>query len=137
MKNPGTGRDGERMIPRLFSLRHVSRRYYQIVPLEVMKRYQCVVIGRAPGMLTVAIADPQSIDIFSKLCQLTGCQLFPVLADPFQISHLLKKIERTERAEIQRRYRMRQYASSWIGFPSVHTMIQLLTLPDKKLYHRE
>lgn len=84
------------MIPRLYSLRRVPNRYRQIIPLSVMKRYQCMVVGGAGGKLTVAIADQKGVSIFHALSQITGCAIFPVLVDPVRMRLLLQRIERAE-----------------------------------------
>ncbi|WP_165423301.1 hypothetical protein [Ktedonosporobacter rubrisoli] len=84
-------------IPRLFTLRRVSAQYWRILPLKVMKRYQCIVIGKDRGGLTLAIADQKVTGIIEQLSKLTGYEIFPVLVDPVRIRLLLRRIERAER----------------------------------------
>src|SRR5436309_1764839 len=64
------------VIPRLHRLRRVPRQYWYCLPLQVMKRHQCIVIGGEPGILTVAVADGRRTHIFTYLRLLTGCAIF-------------------------------------------------------------
>ncbi|GCF08227.1 hypothetical protein [Dictyobacter arantiisoli] len=111
-------------IPRLFTMRRVSLQHCSILPLSVMQRYQCIVIGKTRGALTIAIADQKSICIFSALSRLTCCQLFPVLVDPKQISFALQRMERAER--IRKRYERARFLPAPFRFPPVHTLLQHL-----------
>jgi hypothetical protein len=86
------------MIPRLWTLRRIPGRYRRLLPVAVMKRYQCVVIGGDRGILTVAITDPKSISILNVLSTLTGRTLFPVLIDPTRMRLLIRRMERMEYA---------------------------------------
>ena len=43
------------IIPRLWTLRRIPGRYRHLLPVAVMKRYQCVVVGGEGSILTVAI----------------------------------------------------------------------------------
>ena len=116
-------------IPRLFTLRRVSERYQQILPLGVMKRYQCVVVSGARKMLTVAITDYRYVHIFKPLSKLTGCAIFPVLVDPARMRLLIRRIERAK-------YKERNASShlSAIHRQQMHSMLMLLTSPRKKQY---
>ncbi len=84
------------LIPQLFVLRRVPVRYRQFLPLTVMKRYQCIVVGSAQGVLTVAITDPQNTSAIESLRRITGQAIFPVLIDPNRMSLLIRRIERCE-----------------------------------------
>jgi Type II secretion system (T2SS), protein E, N-terminal domain len=84
------------LIPQLFVLRRVPMRYRRILPLTVMKRFQCVVVGSAPGVLTVAITDRQNSIIIESLKKFTGQAIFPVLIDPTRMRLLIQRIERYE-----------------------------------------
>lgn len=84
-------------IPRLHVLRRVPRRYRKILPLAIMKRYRCIVVGADHGVLTIAITDRRSIQCFRSLSRLTGCALFPVLVHPTRMRILLQRLEREER----------------------------------------
>ncbi len=86
------------MIPRLWTLRRIPGRYRHLLPVAVMKRYQCVVIGGDQSILTVAITDPKSTYILNILSTLTGCTIFPVLIDPARMRLLIRRLERMEYA---------------------------------------
>src|SRR5690242_19861269 len=94
----------EYSIPRLFTLRRVAKRYRQVLPLSVMRRYQCVVIGGEGDALTIAIVDESSTDIFGIIRMLTGRKIFPVLIEPERMQLLLRRIEREERSEQNRQH---------------------------------
>ena len=64
-------------IPQLSVIRRVPMRYRQILPLTIMKRYQCIVVGAAQGVLTVAIADRQNMAVIASLSRYTGKAIFP------------------------------------------------------------
>jgi hypothetical protein len=84
------------LIPQLFVLRRVPVRYYRILPLTVMKKFQCIVVGSAPGVLTVAITNRQNTVIIDSLKQFTGQSIFPVLIDTTKMRLLIQRIERNE-----------------------------------------
>ncbi len=86
------------LIPQLFALRRVPMRYRRILPLVIMKRYQCIVVGSAPGVLTVAITDRQNTSIIESLRGFTGQAIFPVLIDPTRMRLLIQRIERYEQS---------------------------------------
>lgn len=85
------------VIPRLWTLRRVPGRYRRLLPVAIMKRYQCVVVGRERGILTIAIAEPESMCILNMLSTLTGYTIFPVLVDPVRMRLLIRRMERMER----------------------------------------
>jgi MshEN domain len=84
------------LIPQLFVLRRVPMRYRRILPLTVMKRFQCIVVGSAPGILTVAITDRQNTLVIEALRKFTGQAIFPVLIDHTRMRLLIQRIERNE-----------------------------------------
>ena len=84
------------LIPQLIIIRRVPVRYRQFLPLTVMKRFQCIVVGSAQGVLTVAITDPQNTLAIESLRQITGQAIFPVLIDPNRMRLLIQRIERCE-----------------------------------------
>lgn len=114
-------------MPRLFTLRRVSRQCRRMLPLNVMKRYQCVVIGMDDDALTIAIVDARSSCIFHAISILTGRTIFPVLIDVERMQLLLRRIERAERGgPWQQQVLTRPYIVD--AFPlNIHTMLQLLT----------
>ncbi len=57
-------------------------------------RHQCLVVGAAQDMLTVAITDRQDTSILALLSKLTGRTIFPVLVDPVRMRLLVQRIER-------------------------------------------
>ncbi len=84
------------LIPQLYILRRVPMRYSRILPLTIMKRFQCIVVGSAQGVLTVAITDRQNISVIESLRRITGQAIFPVLIDPTKMRLLIQRIERNE-----------------------------------------
>ncbi len=84
------------LIPQLFALRRVPMRYRRILPLTVMKRFQCIVIGSASGVLTVAITNRHNMLVIESLRNFTGQAIFPVLIDPNRMRLLIYRIERNE-----------------------------------------
>jgi len=84
------------LIPQLYVLRRVPMRYSRILPLTIMKRFQCIVVGSAQGVLTVAITDRQNISVIESLRRITGQAIFPVLIDPTRMRLLIQRIERNE-----------------------------------------
>lgn len=84
------------LIPHLFVLRRVPMRYYGILPLRIMKKYQCIVVGSAPGVLTVAITNRQNTVVIESLKKFTGQSIFPVFIDPAKMRLLIQRIERNE-----------------------------------------
>ena len=95
------------LIPQLFVLRHVPMRYHRVLPLTFMKRFQCIVVGSAPGVLTVAITDRQNTAVIESLRKFTGQAIFPVLIDPTRMRMLIQRIERYEQ------YRCAFYARTY------------------------
>lgn len=86
------------IIPEMFVLRRVPMRYRHILPLILMKRLQCIVVGSAPGVLTVAITDRQNTSAIDSLRRFTGQAIFPVLIDPTRMRLLIQRIERFEQS---------------------------------------
>ena len=84
------------LIQQLFVLRRVPVRYSRILPLTVMKKYQCLVVGSAPGVLTVAITNRQNTLVIESLKKFTGQSIFPVLIDPITMRLLIRRLERNE-----------------------------------------
>ena len=71
-------------------------RYRRMLPLTIMKRFQCLVVGSAQGVLTVAITDRQNTSVIESLRRITGQAIFPVLIDPNRMRLLIQRIERYE-----------------------------------------
>ncbi len=84
------------LIPHLFVLRRVPMRYYGVLPLRLMKKYQCIVVGSAPGVLTVAITNRHNTVVIESLKKFTGQSIFPVIIDPAKMRLLLQRIDRNE-----------------------------------------
>src|ERR1700682_2848418 len=95
------------LIPRFDTLRWISIRYRRILPLSVMKRYQCIVVGAAPGRLTVAITDQRDTSVIALISRSTARTIFPVLIHPVKMRLLIHRIERDER--YQRNTQRRPY----------------------------
>ena len=84
------------LIPQLYVLRRVPMRYRRMLPLTIMKRFQCIVVGSAQGVLTVAITDRQNTSVIESLRRITGQAIFPVLIDPNRMRLLIQRVERYE-----------------------------------------
>src|SRR5579884_3698959 len=85
--------NAQNVVPRLRTLRRVSRQYWHCLPLQVMQRHQCIVVGGEQGDLTVAMADCYQTHLLTYLRLLTGCAIFPVHVDPARIRLLIKRVE--------------------------------------------
>ncbi len=72
--------------------------YRHMLPLKVMKHYQCLVVGAAQGALTVAITDRQTPVVATLLSKVTRRAIFPVLVEPARMRLLLQRLERYEHA---------------------------------------
>src|SRR5436190_23886603 len=81
------------LIPQYSDLRRIPLRYQHILPLEVMKRYHCAVIGSAHGVLTVAITTRRDPSLIETLTRLTGCPIFPVWVSPARMRLLILRLE--------------------------------------------
>lgn len=84
-------------LPTLPIIRRVPRRYHHILPLPLMKRFQCLVIGEGRGVLTVAISDARKVEVITSLEAFTGRRIFVVLVSPANMRLLISRIERCER----------------------------------------
>ncbi len=84
------------IIPRLSTLRRIDPRYRYLLPLHIMKRYRCIVVGGKRGMLTVALTEAKDERVVSYLHQYTGCSIFTVLIEPERMRLLLQRAERSE-----------------------------------------
>jgi hypothetical protein len=84
------------LIPQLYVLRRVPMRYRRMLPLTIMKHFQCIVVGSAQGVLTVAITDQQNTSVIESLRSITGQAIFPVLIDPTRMRLLIQRVERYE-----------------------------------------
>jgi hypothetical protein len=80
-------------IPKLRALRRVPPHYRHILPLEIMKRHQLLVVGCEGRVLTVGIIDQKQMVIIDALAKLTGYTIFPVLMDPGRMRLLLRRME--------------------------------------------
>jgi len=106
--------------PRFNTLRWVPLRYRRILPLEVMKRYLCIVVGATQGELTVAFAAQPNKSVIEALKKLTGHKIFPVLVAPDKIRLLIHRIESYER---HRRSLNWPYYVHWF---QVHSMLEYI-----------
>ena len=84
------------LIPRFDTLRWIPIRGRGILPLPVMKRYQCIVVGATRSMVTVALAEGQETIAPEILTALTGRTIFPVLISQSRMRLLIKRLERAE-----------------------------------------
>jgi hypothetical protein len=83
-------------LPRLPIIRRVPTRYSRMLPLTLMKQWQCTVVGAARGVLTVAISDSQQVATAASLEIITGQRIFFVLVDPPCMRLLISRLERYE-----------------------------------------
>ncbi len=83
-------------IPHLREIRRAPMRYRHILPLTIIKRYQCLVVGAARGKLTIAFASKRNMKVIESLSRYTGKAIFPVLVDPMRMQLLIQRIERCE-----------------------------------------
>jgi Type II secretion system (T2SS), protein E, N-terminal domain len=97
------------LIPQLYVLRWVPMRYRQLLPLKVMKQYQCLVVGSAQGVLTVAFTDRHNTTVIEALRRFTGQPIFPVLIDANRMHLLIQRIERSQQYRKTFDARARQY----------------------------
>ena len=112
----------ENIIPRLGCVRRVPTRYRHVLPLSIMKTYQCVVVGGEPGCLTVAITNQKNLALLKILSELMGCTIFPVLIDPGHLYLLIRRMERAEREKHKALNKMVR------GYPlHLHSMLMFLT----------
>jgi hypothetical protein len=114
------------LIPRLRVLRRVPQHYRRTLPLEVMKRYQCLVVGSAQGKLTVGITDRCTTHIIDLLALLTGNTIFPVLIEQTRMRLLLRRIEHYER---HREYRYELRRTRLYHPLQVHSMLTFIMQP--------
>jgi hypothetical protein len=114
----------ENLIPRMEKLRRVPGQYRHILPLNLMKRHQCAVIGEEDGVLTVAITDRRDTSIFELLSRLTGYKIFPVLVDPERMRLLIRRMERVEDGRIP--HALRHSSSKYDGW-QLHSVLLFLT----------
>lgn len=84
-------------MPQLVTIRRIPMRYRRILPLPIMKQNQCIVVGAAQGILTVALTDRDNWAVIESLSRYTGRAIFPVLIEPQRMRLLLQRTERWEK----------------------------------------
>lgn len=94
-------------IPRLHDVRRVPVRYQRILPLSVIKRHQCVVLGASSHVLTIGFVDGKNKQLLRYLQILTGTKIFPVLIEPRRMHLIIARMERSQR--FQKRYSRAYY----------------------------
>src|SRR5205807_8041323 len=60
---------------------------------DLMKQYQCVVVGATREEISVAFSARPSRSVIGTLRIVTGCRVFPVLTEPARIRLLIHRIE--------------------------------------------
>ncbi len=108
-----------RPIPRFDTVRRVPPRYRYVLPLDIIKRHRCLVLGSAHGVLTVAVTDTENRSLIDTLEKLTGHRIFTVLIEPTRMQML---IERLERSSIPR------YTRQALGRPCYLHRVQLTAI---------
>lgn len=94
-------------MPRLRDVRRVPVRYQRILPLPVIKNYQCVVLGATAHILTIGVIERLNEQRLGFLRALTGMAIFPVLVEPEKMGLLIARIERYQR--FRQRYSKASY----------------------------
>lgn len=84
-------------IPRLRDVRRVPTRYQRSLPLPVVKRHQCVVLGASARALTVGIIEREGVKLFALLRSITGAAICPVLVEPGRMRLMIARMERYQR----------------------------------------
>ena len=125
------GREHNTSIPQYSNLRRVPGRFRHTLPLNVMKQYQCVVVGYARGVLTVAISDQQYITVIETLSHLTRRTIFPVLVNPIRMRLLIKRIENNKRNKGKA---FRQHSTLHPLY--IHALVLPFTRPEKNKLHK-
>jgi type II secretion system (T2SS) protein E len=110
------------LIPQYSDLRRLPMGYQHILPLEVMKRYHCAVVGSAQGVLTVAITDQHDPSLVETLSRLTGRPIFPVWVKPERMRLLIQRMECWE----HRRNDM-LHLPHFLSLFQIHTIAVVLT----------
>ncbi len=123
MKMQATAASGHGdLIPQYSDLRRLPMCYQHILPLEVMKRYHCAVVGSAQGVLTVAIPNQRDTSLIETLTKLTGRPIFPVWVRPARMRLLIQRMECWE----QRRNEMLR-VPHFLSLFQIHTLALVLT----------
>jgi Type II secretion system (T2SS), protein E, N-terminal domain len=115
------------LIPRLDTIRRIPGRYHQILPLELMKDHQFIIIGAARGTLTVAITDQEQKPIIEFLEKLTGKSIFIVFVNPSIMRLLIERVERCE----QRKHRKLLGRPYYLHRIQLQSIIQFLSMDLK------
>ena len=105
------------------SVRWISLPYRRLLPLRVMKRYHCIVVGSAHGVLTVAFDERPHPIVLTGLRRLTGQAIFPVLVRPKLMNLLL------QRAESCQRYGVLRYYYSYLPRSFIHLALSTIEPP--------
>ena len=115
------------LIPQYSDLRRLPMCYQHILPLEVMKRYHCAVVGSAQGVLTVAITNERDTSLIETLTRLTGRPIFPVWVSPARMRLHIQRMECWEHRRNQM-LRLPHFLSSF----QIHTIAVVLTYQMKR-----
>lgn len=118
------------LIPRLNDVRRVSDRYHRVLPLPVIKRHQCIVVGKSARNLTVGIPEyeREQAGLLDFLQTLTGAAIFPVLVEPRRMHLLITRMERYQ--HFRRRYSRAYYV---LQLPAqVRTVLSLIEMEKNR-----
>ena len=94
-------------LPRLYDVRRVPVQYQKLLPLQVIKSHQCVVLGATAHTLTVGVIERKDERWLRYLQMLTGTAIFPVLVEPERMRLLIIRVERYQR--FRQRYSQAYY----------------------------
>jgi hypothetical protein len=114
-------------VPRFDTLHWVPLRCRRILPLSVLKQYQCIVVGATQEELTVAFVVRPGRSVIAVLSRLTGRDIFPILAEPDRIQLLIQRIEL---------YNQHRHALNWphyIHWFLVRSIIVEYTQPQRQM----
>ncbi|GHO87815.1 hypothetical protein [Dictyobacter formicarum] len=71
--------------------RKVPARVLQVVPPQLAQELHCYPVGRERNTLTVAMINPHDNQALTRLQQVTGLQIFPVIVSPQELQTALDR----------------------------------------------
>jgi type IV pilus assembly protein PilB len=87
-----------RALARVLGVRGVALRHglvdpalLKVIGAEEAERLRCIPMFKVRGVMTVAMAEPQSLPTIDRLKALTGCKIRPVLSTGADIQEYIKK----------------------------------------------
>lgn len=108
-----------RPVPRFNAVRRVPTCYQYVLPLGVIKRHQCLVLGSARGVFTVAMTVEGDAALVNNLERFLGQRIFTVLVEPARMRMLIERLER---------FYIRRYEKQMVGRPCYLHSVQLTAI---------